>query len=69
MLGERLRALRQRRVLSQRELAKLAGVAYRTVQQVEAGEVTPHPSTIRKLAAALGVEPWELAQGEMETAA
>ena len=55
-----LREVRIRRVLSVRELARLAGVAQRTVVEAEAGRQVPHPRTMRKLAGALGVEPTEI---------
>jgi DNA-binding XRE family transcriptional regulator len=57
---DRLRHLRDARVLSQSELAKEAGVALRTIGALERGEGTAHPATIRKLAKVLGVEPGEL---------
>ena len=56
-----LRELRLERVLSQRELAEQAGVSPKTVLDVETGRIRPHPATLRKLAAALGVEPSALA--------
>jgi transcriptional regulator with XRE-family HTH domain len=56
-----LKAWRKRRILTQRELAAAAGISHRAVVAIENGEVTePRPSTIRKLAAALGLEPAEL---------
>jgi transcriptional regulator with XRE-family HTH domain len=57
-----LRELRLERVLSQRELAERAGVSPKTVLDVETGKIRPHPATLRKLAAALGVEPSALAE-------
>lgn len=60
-MARRLRELRDERMLSIRELARLAGVAYDTIIQLEAGRRRAHPGTIRKLAAALDVEPSELA--------
>jgi transcriptional regulator with XRE-family HTH domain len=56
----RLKELREARFLTQRELAEKAGVALATITRVELGQVVPNFSTIRKLAAALGVEPQEL---------
>jgi transcriptional regulator with XRE-family HTH domain len=56
-----LRELRLERVLSQRELAQRAGVAPKTVLDIETGKIRPHPATLRKLAAALGVDPSALA--------
>lgn len=59
--GAKIRALRERRVLSQMDLAKQAGVSDRTIRDIERGKyVDARPSTIRKLAAALAVEPSEL---------
>ncbi|HET8629945.1 MAG TPA: helix-turn-helix transcriptional regulator [Thermomicrobiales bacterium] len=54
-VGERLRYWRERRALSQRELAAAAGVAQNTIWRTEQGQVAAHPATLRKLAAALGV--------------
>jgi transcriptional regulator with XRE-family HTH domain len=52
-----LRALRQDRALSQRDLARLAGVTQSTVNRLEVGHQSAYPATVRKLARALGVEP------------
>lgn len=56
----RLREVRERKVLSQRDLAERAKVDRTTIARLEAGEGDPHPRTIRRLAEALGVEPLEL---------
>jgi transcriptional regulator with XRE-family HTH domain len=56
----RLRELRRRRVLSMRELEEKAGVSYNTIWRLENNLTGAQPRTIRKLAAALGVEPEEL---------
>ncbi len=63
---QKLKNLREDRVLSQRELAREADLAYGTVWRIENGFPQARPSTIRKLAAALGVEPRELAKREGE---
>jgi transcriptional regulator with XRE-family HTH domain len=55
----RLRALRERKALTQDELAEIAGVSRQTVLKIEGG-LEPRPPTIRKLAKALGVEPADL---------
>lgn len=60
-IGQRLRALREEKYLSQRELAKAADVSPTTVFKLENDQADPHPRTIRKLAEALGVEPKQLA--------
>jgi transcriptional regulator with XRE-family HTH domain len=55
-----LRELRAEQVLSQQDLAERAGVSKTTVVQIEARRIRPHPSTVRKLAAALGLPAREL---------
>jgi transcriptional regulator with XRE-family HTH domain len=56
----KLKELRQRRVLTLRELEEESGVSYNTIWRLENGYTEARPSTIRRLAAALGVEPEEL---------
>jgi transcriptional regulator with XRE-family HTH domain len=56
----RLKALRREHVLTLRELAEEAGVSKDTIWRLENGHSEAHPSTIRKLARALGVQPKEL---------
>ena len=58
-----LKTLREEQALSQRDLAKLSGVAQDSIGQIERGERKARPSTIRKLAEALGVEPSKLLSG------
>ena len=55
-----LRELRGRAVLTQAELAELAGVTPATVSDLEMGKRKPRPSTIRKLGKALRVKPSEI---------
>jgi len=57
-----LGGLRKRRSWSQEDLALGAGVDRTTVKKIEGGKARPLPETIRKLAAALGLEPAELAE-------
>ncbi|HEV2782363.1 MAG TPA: helix-turn-helix transcriptional regulator [Actinophytocola sp.] len=57
-LPENLARIRKARDLSQEQLAAAAGVAVDTVARIERGErQTTRPSTVNKLAAALGVSP------------
>ena len=56
----RLRAIRERAALTQRELAEQAGITPVQVSRIERGEAEPYPSTVRKLAAVLKVKPAEL---------
>ncbi len=55
-----LREARAERLLSMRELARQASVAPSTVYLTEAGRTTPRPSIVRRLAAALDVDPNEI---------
>ena len=57
---ERLRTLRTEHVLTLRELAEAAGVSKDTIWRLENSHSEAHPSTIRKLAKALDVQPKEL---------
>ena len=52
-----MRGLRERAVMSQEELADRSGVARDTISKLETGRRRAYPSTIRKLAAGLQVEP------------
>ena len=56
----RLRELRRLRVLTLRELEEVSGVSYNTIWRLENGHRKARPSTLRKLAAALGVDASEL---------
>ena len=60
----KLRELRRLRVLTLRELEEESGVSYNTIWRLENGHRQARPSTIRKLAAALAVEPAELVVAE-----
>ncbi len=55
----KLREIRERLALSQVDVAQRAHVSPATVTRLEAGH-DAHPSTLRKLAEALGVTPAEL---------
>ncbi len=59
--GGKVRAAREEKFLSQRELAGKAGVNHNTVWRIEGGgAVEVHPRTIRKIAGALSVDPASL---------
>ena len=58
-----LRDLRRRAILSQEELATKSGVARDTISKLETGRRRAYPSTIRKLAAGLEVQPRMLLGG------
>jgi transcriptional regulator with XRE-family HTH domain len=62
--AENLRRLRVERFLSQRELARQAGLHAITLVRLEAGTTAPSTRSVRALAATLGVEPRELTSPE-----
>ena len=59
-MNANVRRLRERRALSQRELAARAKLSVTTINRIESGQHKPMPRTVRKLAEALGVTPEEL---------
>jgi transcriptional regulator with XRE-family HTH domain len=59
-VGERLKALRIRRALTQEELAQRAGLSKNAVNRLEVDKAEPRMSSLRKLAKALDVDPSEL---------
>lgn len=52
---ETLKQLRLAQGLSIQQLAERAGVSHTVANAVETGRINPHPSTVTKLAEALGV--------------
>jgi transcriptional regulator with XRE-family HTH domain len=56
MVGERLAELREQKALTLRELEGVSGVGADAISKIENGHRKPRPSTLRKLARALGVE-------------
>jgi transcriptional regulator with XRE-family HTH domain len=59
-VGDNVRELRTLSALTQEELADRADITATALSRIERNEAEPRPSTLRKLAAALGVEPREL---------
>jgi transcriptional regulator with XRE-family HTH domain len=59
-VGEELKRLRTLNPLTQAELADRAGLTTAAVARIERDEVEPRPSTLRKHAEALDVQPREL---------
>lgn len=54
-LGEKLRQLRSERNISQRDLARMAGLSPNSVSLIERDETSPSVSTLQSLASALNV--------------
>ncbi len=59
-IGDKLRAARTRRLMTQQELAREAGVGVTTIVRIERNQVEPQFRNIRKLAKALDIAPTEL---------
>jgi transcriptional regulator with XRE-family HTH domain len=59
-IGEKLKQVRTRRLLTQDELAETAGVSQSTIANIERNNAEPQFRTIRKLAKALDIDPTEL---------
>lgn len=66
IISENLKRLRRVKELTQRELAKLAGVSQSAISKIEAGERIPKVSIIQKLAKALGQTPENLVKGAIK---
>ncbi|MFW6105687.1 MAG: helix-turn-helix transcriptional regulator [Chloroflexota bacterium] len=65
-INSNLKRLRQQRVLSLTDLARLSGVNRITINRIENGKQKPLPRTIRKLAEALQVEVEDLANATIQ---
>ncbi len=63
-VGDNLKRLRTLNALTQEELADKADLTPAAVARIERNEAEPRPSTLRKLAQALGVQPRQLIEGE-----
>ena len=62
VLLTRLRALRERKGLTQAELAARAGITRGSLGRLENLQGPPRPPTTRRLAKALGVKPEDLSE-------
>lgn len=63
-IGLRVLLARRRAGLTQRELARRAGVVSDTVSRLERGLTVPETSSLLRIAHALGVSPSTLLDGE-----
>ena len=59
-VGDKVKRLRDKRALTQEELAAKAGLTVAALSRIERNNAEPRPTTRRKLAEALGVDPSEL---------
>ena len=65
--GAVIKALREKRTLTQKELADKIGVSHKTVSKWETGKGLPDITLLEPLAGALGVSVSELLAGEVRT--
>ena len=63
LMPDRIRYMREQRVLTQGQLAELVGVHRVQISRIEMGRQTPRAPTIQRIAAALGVSPEWLKTG------
>jgi transcriptional regulator with XRE-family HTH domain len=62
-IGQKLRAERTRRFLTQDALAAKAGISQKQLSKIERDDVEPRFSTVLRLADALGIEPERFLEG------
>ena len=60
LIGEEVKRWRMRRAMTQIQLAERCGLSPATIVRLERNQREPQPSTIRKLADALDIDPSEL---------
>ena len=58
--GKRIKALRRKRGLSQKQLAEISGIAQSSISHIETGDRSPTLRTVEKIAMGLEVQPGEL---------
>lgn len=63
-LGQKILALRKQKGLTQEELVEKCNINVRTIQRIEAGEVTPRSFTIKTILEVLGVSYKEIVKDE-----
>lgn len=62
-LGSRIKAVRESRGLSIRDLAELAGINKSQIVRIESGQSDPHYTTLLRIARALEVSVGDFADG------
>ncbi|MDX1283458.1 MAG: helix-turn-helix transcriptional regulator [Draconibacterium sp.] len=66
-LGKKITELRKAKGLTQEELVEKCNISVRTIQRIEAGEVTPRSYTVKTILAALEYDLDKLSDEEKET--
>jgi len=64
LVGQNIKARREEKGLTRKELAELIGVQSRVVGRMERGEFNPSVLTLLKYSEALGCRVWELLKDE-----
>lgn len=59
-IGEKIKAKRMEKGLTQKKLGELAGIAEPTIRRYEASKLNPKKETIKKIADGLGISPLDL---------
>ena len=68
-IGERIKEIRLKKGITQKELAKMLGIATNSLSRYEIGERIPNLEMIKKIADALSVSPSVLIFGEVDSLA
>ncbi len=73
LIGQRIKAVRKSRGITQEKLSELIGIEPQSLSYMETGKFAPSPDTLQKLSEVLSVKPYEfyyfetLDDFEMET--
>ncbi len=66
-LGQHILALRQEKGYTQEDLVAQCNISVRTIQRIEAGEVTPRTYTVKTILSALGEEYEDFTESKVES--
>lgn len=66
-VGEKIRKFRTEKGLSQKELAKMAGLSEPAIRNYELGNRTPSDKQIDAIAGALGISPFAISNPDIES--
>lgn len=64
-VGDKIKKIRKAKNLTQKQLGELSGIAEPTIRRYESGSLNPKIGTIKKIAFALRVQPWDLFPDEL----
>ena len=65
-VGENIRRIRQERHLTQRQLGEMVGASEAYIRAYESGRRNPKPSSLKKIAEALAVNPEVLSNSDFD---